>query len=91
MSVHSRVWNKFLSFLSGQKRACGRKVQYRRESALRASKNMSLKYGKFMDAYNCYWCDRWHIGGKMDVGMIMRFALLDLLVGEFQFIRKPRQ
>lgn len=52
---------------AGQASTCGKKINYQGEaSATKAAERMSIKYERPMEAYPCYWCHGWHIGGKFE-------------------------
>jgi hypothetical protein len=44
------------------------------DGAARAAVRMSERYGKDMEHYPCYWCDRWHIGRTMTAKERKQFA-----------------
>lgn len=56
-------FHKSLSGLAGEHRACRDKINYKsQKTALRAKQEMEAKRDKIFDAYNCWWCNGWHIG-----------------------------
>jgi hypothetical protein len=55
---------KFVSFLCGKKNSCGNKIDYKSQSsANKASVSFGNKVKREFEAYNCWFCDGWHIGG----------------------------
>jgi len=62
-----RLWHMFLSLVFGRANSCTGKADYKREAtAIRAKESMERKrYPKKFDAYNCFWCNGWHIGGSI--------------------------
>jgi len=44
-------------------RACGKKIKYHsEETAIRVAGEMQAKHNKHFDAYQCWYCNDWHIG-----------------------------
>jgi hypothetical protein len=58
----------------GQESTCGDKVDYKAElSASLAAVEMSVQYGRTLEAYPCWYCRGWHIGRKMTAEERVRF------------------
>lgn len=65
--IRNRLPNKYIDYiiciLTGNERACGKKVDYKsKASATKSALAMEKKSGKPFEAYPCYFCKGWHIG-----------------------------
>ncbi len=57
-------------------RSCKGKVKYREESANRAVEAFKKRRNQIMEAYECEYCDGWHIGHPMPEKSIKIFGVL---------------
>jgi hypothetical protein len=59
----------------GREATCGEKINYRgEESATKAAIAMTLRHGRTLEPYPCFWCDGWHIGRAMTLEERARFS-----------------
>ena len=61
---------------AGEERTCGKKVKYNsEETAVKSADSMNKKptTRRELEAYPCYFCKNWHIGGKMPVEVLRSF------------------
>jgi hypothetical protein len=60
-------WHTFLSLVFGLANSCSGKADYKsKATATKAKKAMEVKRApKLFDAYKCFWCNGWHIGGSI--------------------------
>lgn len=62
---------------AGVEKTCGKKIQYpSEESAARAAASMNAKptTKRTLEEYPCAFCSKWHIGGKMTLGVLHSLA-----------------
>jgi len=63
---------------SGIERTCGKKVKYNtEETAIKSTEAMNKKPGtrRELEPYPCYFCQKWHIGGRMSVEVLRNFLV----------------
>jgi hypothetical protein len=68
MSTQERDWHLRMSRETGKELACDNKVNYlREETATRIAEKLNGRGDRRreLEAYPCWWCQGWHIGGKM--------------------------
>ncbi len=66
MSVAEQRMHLLAALVYGRAASCGEKVNYRHEArAVQVAADMTVRRGRELEAYPCYWCAGWHVGRTM--------------------------